>query len=109
LETRNWDQNDTVLESQWYVDRGSPAPSGPEPSAPDARAAWLAAQHANTPTTAYLDTLGRPFLSAAHNRTNGIYSTQTELDIEGNTLAIFGNGRGESPWPYLSPGGARHV
>src|SRR6185369_3996374 len=80
----NWDQNDTVLESQWYIDRGSPPPSGPEPSAPDARAAWLAAQHAATPTTAYLDTLGRPFLSVAHNRTNGIdelYSTHTELDI----------------------------
>jgi len=88
----NWDQNDTVLESQWYVDRGSPPPSGPEPSAPETRAAWLAAQHANTPTTAYLDTLGRPFLSVAHNRTKGIdelYSTHTDLDIEGNTLAIF--------------------
>jgi RHS repeat-associated protein len=87
-----WDQNDTVLESQWYIDRGSPSASGPEPSAPEARAAWLAAQHAGTPTVAHLDTLGRPFLSDAHNRTNGVddhYFTRTKLDIEGNTLAIF--------------------
>ncbi|RYZ01717.1 MAG: toxin, partial [Myxococcales bacterium] len=88
----SWDQNDTVFQSQWYVDRGAPAASGPEPSAPEARAAWLAAQHANTPTTSHLDTLGRPFLSDAHNRTDGLddhYLTKTKQDIEGNTLAIF--------------------
>jgi hypothetical protein len=81
-----------VLESTWYSDRGSPAASDPEPSPPEVRAAWMAARHAGTPTQGHLDTLGRSFLSVAHNRTDGVeelYRTRTKLDIEGNSLAIF--------------------
>jgi RHS repeat-associated protein len=49
--------------------------------------------HAETPTVAHLDTLGRVFLTVAHNgkdrRGNAIlYSTRVELDIEGNDLSI---------------------
>src|SRR5690606_41734605 len=54
------------------------------------------AQHAATPTVIHLDTLGRPFLSVAHNvtgmgtsRVHEFYRTRTELDIQGNTLAIY--------------------
>jgi hypothetical protein len=52
-------------------------------------AAEKAAKHANTPTVAHFDTLGRPFLIIADNGkdTNGNdqkYSTRTVLDIEGN-------------------------
>src|SRR5690606_33763229 len=91
-----WDQNDTVLESEWYAERGERDATDPEPSDPQERAAWLAAQHAATPTVVHLDTLGRPFLSVAHNvtgtgssRVHEFYRTRTELDIQGNTLAIY--------------------
>ena len=56
-------------------------------------AANKTAPHANTPTTNWLDVLGRPFLITAHNgfMSNGspvLYSTCIELDIEGNQLEI---------------------
>jgi RHS repeat-associated protein len=55
--------------------------------------ATITASHANTPTTAYLDTLGRTFLTLAHNgfKPGGIpdcYPTRVEFDIEGNQRAI---------------------
>ncbi|WP_221633180.1 SpvB/TcaC N-terminal domain-containing protein [Microcystis aeruginosa] len=88
-----WDENDTVLESDWYRDRGSPAPTAPEPSNQETRAAWLAAKHADTPTVAHLDTLARTFLTIADNglATDGTaqkYQTRVELDIEGNQRSV---------------------
>ncbi len=89
-----WDENDTVLESDWYADRGSPNPANPEPGNQETRAAWLAAKHANTPTIAHLDTLARTFLTIADNglATDGTaqnYETRVELDIEGNQRSII--------------------
>lgn len=62
------------------------------------KAAEKAAAHANTPTTAYFDTLGRPFLTVAHNKvvcpnheldgTEAKFHTRVELDIEGNQRAV---------------------
>lgn len=62
------------------------------------KAAEKAAAHANTPTTAYFDTLGRPFLTVAHNKvacpnheldgTDDKFHTRVELDIEGNQRAV---------------------
>jgi hypothetical protein len=61
--------------------------------------------HADTPTTAHLDALGRPFLTVAHNGkdTNGndvLYPTKVLLDVEGNQREVRdakvdqnGNGR----------------
>jgi RHS repeat-associated protein len=63
------DQDDTVLLSQWYIDHGSPDPTGTEPSDKSTRAAWLTAIIANTPTTVYFDSLLRNFLSVQFNRT----------------------------------------
>ncbi|MGK7892538.1 MAG: RHS repeat domain-containing protein, partial [Xenococcus sp. (in: cyanobacteria)] len=88
-----WDNNDTVLESQWYVDRGSPDPNAPEPTDRETRAAWLTAKHANTPTTVHLDVLGRTFLTIADNGTDASgleqkYETRVELDIEGNQRSV---------------------
>ncbi|MDJ0570036.1 MAG: RHS repeat-associated core domain-containing protein, partial [Pleurocapsa sp. MO_192.B19] len=88
-----WDENDTVLESQWYADRGSPNPNAPEPADQETRAAWLSAKHANTPTVVHLDVLGRTFLTIADNGTddNGSeqkYETRVELDIEGNQRSV---------------------
>ncbi|MEM9685877.1 MAG: SpvB/TcaC N-terminal domain-containing protein, partial [Bacteroidota bacterium] len=84
----NYDQNDTVLESSWYTDRNSPDPAGAEPVDPDERAAWLAAQHANTPQLVRMDALGRPFLTVDDNATDGLYEMHTQLDIKGNPTAI---------------------
>jgi RHS repeat-associated protein len=66
---------------------------------PDERkAAERAAAHADTPTTAYFDTLGRPFLTIARNRvicpghdldgSKESFATRVELDIEGNQRAV---------------------
>lgn len=61
-------------------------------------AARKAAAHADTPTTQYLDVLGRPFLTQAHNRvvcsdhplngTEAVFATRVELDIEGHERAV---------------------
>ena len=61
-------------------------------------AAKRAAAHADTPTTAHFDALGRPFLTVARNRvvcaghdldgTEDSFATRVELDIEGNQRAV---------------------
>jgi RHS repeat-associated protein len=88
-----WDENDLVLASEWYEQRGAPDPSGPEPVDAQRRAAWLAARHAATPTVAHLDALGRAFLTLADNGQDEqgraqLYATRVELDIEGNQRAV---------------------
>src|SRR4029077_3557874 len=47
-----------------------------------------AAAHANTPTVAYFDTLGRTFLSVADNAAAGKYRTRIELDIQNNQRSV---------------------
>jgi len=104
----SWDENDTVLESEWYAERGSPSATSPEPRQPigttdpavlratsERRAAWLAAKHTETPTVSVLDSLGRTFLSITHNRIErpgtveeAKYETRLELDIEGNQKSV---------------------
>jgi RHS repeat-associated protein len=61
-------------------------------------AATQAAAHADTPTAAHLDALGRPFLTVARNRvacaghnldgTEESFLSRVELDIEGNQRAV---------------------
>lgn len=90
----NYDQNDSVLESQWYLDRGNPDPNGAIPNTKEEVAAWKAAKHANTPASVYLDSLGRPVLSIEHNgkddaNKNRQYATFIQLDIEGNARAVI--------------------
>ncbi|WP_206070408.1 SpvB/TcaC N-terminal domain-containing protein [Nodosilinea sp. P-1105] len=56
-------------------------------------AATKASAHADTPTTAYLDSLGRPFLTLAHNGWDAegmpeLYPTRVELDVEGNPRTV---------------------
>ncbi len=72
----------------WYQKRISGAQGTEEKSA-----AEKAAKHADTPTIAHFDTLGRTFLTIADNGqdTNGNeqkYRTHVELDIEGNQRAV---------------------
>jgi RHS repeat-associated protein len=98
---KTFDAIDTVLDSQWYIDRGSPSPTAIQPTDPEQRAAWLSAIIANTPSVIHLDTLGRPILSIEHNRTfkvddfkkaenivDDYYKTILELDIENNLRKV---------------------
>jgi RHS repeat-associated protein len=61
--------------------------------APEQTAAVKASAHADTPTTIYFDSLGRPFLTLKHNGRDPAgapicYAIREELDIEGNRLAL---------------------
>jgi RHS repeat-associated protein len=108
----NWDGNDTVLEDPredrdageyfrripeadylptWYQQRESGA-MGPA----EQEAARKSAQHAGTPSLAYPDSLGRTFLTIAHNRfeqagetREEFYATRSDLDIQGHPLAVI--------------------
>ncbi|AUB41983.1 hypothetical protein COO91_08078 [Nostoc flagelliforme CCNUN1] len=71
----------------WYVSRKDGQLGTAEKDA-----ATKAAAHANTPSVAHLDSLGRTFLTIADNGlVNGLpqlYETHVELDIEGNQLIV---------------------
>jgi RHS repeat-associated protein len=101
---KSYDDNDTVQESSWYQQRINGAKGEAEQ-----QAAQKAAVHFNTPATTYLDSLGRPFLVVAHNKTQRSnetvqeewYYTRTELDIEGNALSITdARGNMVMSWKY---------
>ncbi|REL37866.1 insecticidal toxin complex protein [Rhodohalobacter sp. SW132] len=102
----SYDQNDTVMDSQWYDDRfnrridAELTEAGKDPIK-EKKAAEKAAKHHNTPTVLHFDTLGRPIVSVAHNRIeendpNGnvidtrdeFYSTLINRDIEGNVRSV---------------------
>ncbi|WP_198675872.1 SpvB/TcaC N-terminal domain-containing protein [Kribbella monticola] len=87
---RDEDANDTVLDSRWYAERGSPDPAGPEPLAdPAARAAWLAAKHANTPATAHFDSLGRTVWTVLDYGGGKTAASRAESDLTGRFSALF--------------------
>ncbi|PSR18282.1 toxin [filamentous cyanobacterium CCP3] len=67
----------------WYEQRIGGALGAEEKSA-----AEKAANHANTPTIAHLDMLGRTFLTIANNGAAGKYETRVDLDIEGNQRSV---------------------
>ncbi len=74
----------------WHAQRQGGALGAQEQSA-----ASKAAAHADTPTTAHFDTLGRPFLTLADNGPDPaqpgqhlLFATRVELDIEGNQRAV---------------------
>ena len=64
--------------------------------AAETAAATQAAAHADTPTTAHFDALGRPFLTLADNGPDPAqpgqhlrFATRVELDIEGNQCEVL--------------------
>jgi RHS repeat-associated protein len=74
----------------WYAQR-----VGGQLGAAEQEAAQKAAAHANTPTVGHFDSLGRAFLTIAHNRfqraglsIEEALRTRIDLDIEGNQRAI---------------------
>jgi len=88
-----WDPNDTSGEAgnAWTAARLPGAT--PAPSAEELRAAELALEHADTPATSHIDALGRVFLVQARLTAIGatpqkIVETRTEMDIEGQVLAV---------------------
>jgi RHS repeat-associated protein len=115
---QTWDPSDTVLIADpksdsdvsdffrrlpdadylpgWYAQRQAGA-RGPEAQV----AAEKTAIHANTPTVAHFDSLGRVFLAIAHNRyktsdmaprgppIEEFHATRTVLDIEGNQREVI--------------------
>lgn len=83
------DANDTALESDWYTERSQPDPAGPEPTDPDERAAWLAAQHAHTPVVTHADALGRTVYAVADNGPRGLRAFRTETDLTGHVARVF--------------------
>ncbi len=121
-----WDVNDTVAQDDpttdpdvgdfftrlpaadysptWRVQR-----AGGGLGAEEQAAAVKAAAHANTPTLAYFDTLGRTFLSIADNAAAGKYSARVELDIQNyqrsGTDAL---GREAVAYDYTMPGQRIH-
>jgi len=78
----------------WHTERVALAPGDPERGA-----AEKAAAHANTPTSAHIDVLGRVFITLAHNKVvcpghalDGSvdrFATRVDLDIEGNQRAVL--------------------
>src|SRR5262249_38593026 len=73
----------------WYHERINGG-KGPD----EKTAAEKAAKHADTPTVAHFDTLGRTFLTIADNGKDASgndqkYRTRTALDIEGNQRQVI--------------------
>lgn len=105
---RNYDPNDTVMDSRWYQERvnnqidAELIAAGKDP-AKEKVAAEKAAQHHNTPGVLHLDTFGRPIGSIDHNRNleggDEFYHTRIELDIEGNARSVI-DARGNTVMEY---------
>ncbi|HEV8483197.1 MAG TPA: SpvB/TcaC N-terminal domain-containing protein, partial [Blastocatellia bacterium] len=73
---------------QQRIDPDNPPADTPQLD-PEKKAAVLTLPHADTPTAAHLDTLGRTFLTIADNGISGKYATRTTLDIEGNQREVI--------------------
>lgn len=90
----DYDENDTVLRSDWLVNVYAPAtpPAATDPlpagATPEQKAAWLAIQHAETPGIIHFDALGRKFLTIGDNKTETLSNT-TVFDSEGNVKTVF--------------------
>lgn len=84
--TKEYDTNDTVLESDWYQDllthHAAILNGSTEPTDPELRAAWLTKEHANTPSVMHMDCLGRTIygeVQKSDGTTQSAVYTQTDL------------------------------
>ena len=88
--SKSYDVNDTVKDSQWYIDRGSPDPLViAEPNNPETRAAWLAAKHYNTPHVIFADSLGRAFYSINDYGNGKTTAEFSETDFTGRFSKVY--------------------
>jgi RHS repeat-associated protein len=94
-----YDANDTVSESEWYLNRTSRLidaeliAEGKDPGL-EKIASDNAAKHYDTPKTLHFDTMGRVILMTEHNKhisteASEFYNTQSELDVEGNLRKVI--------------------
>lgn len=87
---KSYDVNDTVKDSQWYLERGSPDPDATsEPSDPEQRAAWLAAKHYDTPETVHTDSLINPFYTVDDYGGGKKARLYSESDLIGRYSLLF--------------------
>lgn len=104
-----FDANDTVLESDWFINRSNRlidaelTAEGKDPGS-EKLAADQTSDHANTPETLHFDTLGRAILMVQHNKnittaTDEFTETISTLDTEGN-LRNLTDARGNSVITY---------
>lgn len=86
-----FDANDTVKQSRWYADRGSPDPAAqPEPlNDSERRAAWLAAKHADTPGIVHFNSLGRPAYAVSDYGSGKTAAVRSESDLTGRLSKMF--------------------
>lgn len=88
---KTYDENDTVMDGDWYAAR-----IGGALGAAEQDAAQRAAVHYNTPSVSYLDSLGRAFLMLVDNKTQRsnetvqeeLFYSRKQFDIEGNVLSL---------------------
>jgi len=105
---RHFEQEDPNWQT-WLAQR-----QGAGVSPDEADAATKATAHADTPTTTYLDPLGRTFLTRAHSGfTRGgnriLFDTHVVLDIEGNPRAVIdAEGRTAMTYDYDMLGNRTH-
>jgi RHS repeat-associated protein len=92
----NFDQNDTIEEDEcsWFLKRTDNTHPDFISDSEEQRAAAEAQKHANTPSSLYVDSMGRPILGIAHNGKDAsfkdkLYTTFIKQDIEGNTKAVI--------------------
>lgn len=106
----SYDQNDNVLQSEWYNRRinnlmdAELLAEGKDP-VKEKEAAQQTALHADTPVVQHFDTLGRPVLILEHNGFDNaakpiLHFTRHETDIEGNVICII-DPRGNNVMQYL--------
>lgn len=102
-----FDANDTVKQSQWYADRGSPDPvTQPEPlNDPERRAAWLAAKHADTPGVIYFDSLGRPVYAVSDYGGGKTAAVRSEADLTGRFSKMFDQEQREAASGFVGMAG----
>ncbi|NVK66503.1 MAG: LysM peptidoglycan-binding domain-containing protein [Flavobacteriales bacterium] len=81
--SKNFDANDTILDSKWYVER-IVLPS----SDPKYKAAVKSAAHADTPNMQITDVLGRTVVTRTNNLGNQS-DTRVILDTVGNQLQVI--------------------
>lgn len=102
-----FDANDTVKQSQWYADRGSPDPAQAEPlNDPERRAAWLAAKHADTPGVIHFDSLGRPVCAVSDYGGGKTAVVRSESDLTGRLAKMFDQAQREVASGFVGMAGA---
>jgi RHS repeat-associated protein len=102
-----FDANDTVLESRWYADRGSPDPATEvEPLAdPQRRAAWLAAMHADTPGTVHFDAMGRAVYAVSDYGSEKTAAVRMQADYGERFTTVFDQFGRQSSTSFAGLGG----